>query len=61
MTEFQKKRLAYFKKASTNYDWVRLGPGDIEIFNESDQLKEEIKDLKEELKDAYERIDKAGV
>ena len=32
MTEFQKKRLAYFIKAAKNNDWVRLGPGDDELF-----------------------------
>jgi hypothetical protein len=36
MTDFQKKRLAYFKKAAQNYDWVRLGLGDVEIFNEAE-------------------------
>jgi hypothetical protein len=31
LTDFQKKRLQYFIKAADNYDWVRLGPGDIEL------------------------------
>lgn len=36
MTEFQKKRLAYFIKAARNHDWVRLGPGDVEILVEAE-------------------------
>lgn len=36
MTEFQKKRLAYFIKAARNYDWIRLGPGDVEILGEAE-------------------------
>lgn len=31
---FKEKRLAYFKKAAQNYDWVRLGSIDAEIFEE---------------------------
>ena len=34
MTPFQLKRLDYFKKAATNHDWIRLGPGDVELFEE---------------------------
>jgi hypothetical protein len=30
MTEFEKKRLAYFIKAAKNNDWVQLSPGDAE-------------------------------
>jgi hypothetical protein len=29
---FQKKRLEYLKKAAVNYNWVRLGPQDAELF-----------------------------
>ena len=36
MTEFQKKRLSYFIKAARNHDWVRLGPGDVEILGEAE-------------------------
>lgn len=30
LTEFEKKRLNYMMKAAANYDWVRLGPGDVD-------------------------------
>lgn len=36
MNDFQKKRLAYFIKAARNFDWVRLGPGDVEILGEAE-------------------------
>lgn len=33
MTNFQKKRLEYFKKAAENGSWVRLAKEDLEILN----------------------------
>jgi hypothetical protein len=48
MTEFQKKRIAYFAKACKAYEWVRLGPSDAEMFEQNvDKLKERIKELED--------------
>jgi len=30
LTDFEKKRLSYMIRAAANYEWVRLGPGDVD-------------------------------
>lgn len=59
MTEFQKKRLEYFKKSALNYDWIRLGPGDVEIFDEIINQEAVDKFMKEN-KELFEDLVKAG-
>lgn len=33
MTEFEKRRLAYFQRAAKNSEWIRLGPGDVSFLS----------------------------
>jgi len=70
MTEFQKKRIEYFKKAAQNYDWVRLGLGDVGLlssintdeivkgFNFQAGLAQENNNLKEEVAHHLRRIER---
>ncbi len=42
MTEFQKKRLEYFKKAAEKSEWVRLGPDDVAMLEQILGLQEKL-------------------
>jgi len=59
MTDFEKKRLEYFIKAAKNYDWVRLGPGDVSILGIVQELHsnyEQVEKLKAEILKTQEEM-----
>lgn len=64
MTPFQLKRLDYFKKSAANHDWIRLGPGDCELFQKcidnyimqvADKVLEDHKELFQALAELEEK------
>jgi hypothetical protein len=42
MTDFQKQRIDFFIKCAEKYDYVRLGPGDIDLFKQLIKTKLEM-------------------